>query len=119
MEDRCESFRRESADLHNRNIELVKKHQYLKENAAALRITESRSRSIDEAAGSPMNERVPGFQDFTSPSKEGKKKRQLPIAPRRRPRAESAEEGEYVWVCGEEGGKMCVGVRRGMCVCDV
>ena len=100
LEDRCESFKKESSDLHTRNIELVKKHQYLKENAAAMRIVGSRSRSAtDEAAGSPMNERAPGFQDFTSPSKGGKKKRQLPIAPRRRPRAESAEDGKKcVWV---------------------
>lgn len=98
LEERCESFKRESSDLHNRNIELVKKHQYLKETAAALRISESRSRSTEDASGSPLNERAPGFQDFTSPSKGGKKKRQLPIAPRRRPRAESTEEGTVMCV---------------------
>ena len=51
-------------------------------------------RSAEEIAESPITKHAPGFQDFTSPLK-GKKKRQLPIAPRRRGRAASGEdEGE-------------------------
>ena len=55
-------------------------------------------RSAEEVAESPITTRAPGFQDFTSPLK-GKKKRQLPIAPRRRGRAASGEDE------GEEWGK--------------
>ena len=55
-------------------------------------------RSAEEIAESPITKRAPGFQDFTSPLK-GKKKRQLPIAPRRRGRAASGEDE------GEDGGR--------------
>lgn len=55
-------------------------------------------RSAEEIAESPITKRAPGFQDFTSPLK-GKKKRQLPIAPRRRGRAASGEDE------GENGGR--------------
>ena len=95
LEERCESFKKESTDLHNRNVELVKKHQILKEVSTRQR-ADSRTKLAEESAGSPAMERAPGFQDFMSPQKDERKKRQLPIAPRRRPRAESAEDGTYM-----------------------
>ena len=57
-------------------------------------------RSAEEIAESPITTRAPGFQDFTSPLK-GKKKRQLPIAPRRRGRAASGEDEGEEWGRGE------------------
>ncbi|XP_064389580.1 C-Jun-amino-terminal kinase-interacting protein 4-like isoform X2 [Halichondria panicea] len=93
LEDRCESFKKESSDLHNRNIDLVKKHQVLKKESTLKRDrSDSRTKSTDEVPASPLTNRAPGFQDFMSPQQDSKKKRQLPIAPRRRPRAESADE---------------------------
>ena len=108
LEDRCESFKKESSDLHNRNIDLVKKHQVLKKESTLKRDrSDSRTKSTDEVPASPLTNRAPGFQDFMSPQQDSKKKRQLPIAPRRRPRAESADEGEfiYMWysVCQSSG----------------
>ena len=46
-----------------------------------------------EAAESPVT-KIGGFQDFVAPLKAGKKKRQLPIAPRLRDRATSQDEPE-------------------------
>ena len=57
-------------------------------------------RSAEEIAESPITKHAPGFQDFTSPLK-GKKKRQLPIAPRRRGRAASGEDEGEEWGRGE------------------
>ena len=51
------------------------------------------SRSLDEMAESPRTKRVPGFEDFLVSTKTGKKKRQLPIAPRRRARASTGDDG--------------------------
>ncbi len=97
LEERCESFKKESSDLHNRNIDLVKKHQVLKKESTLKRDrSDSRNKFSDEVPASPLTNRAPGFQDFMSPQQDGKKKRQLPIAPRRRPRAESADEGEHM-----------------------
>ena len=47
---------------------------------------------MDDGAESPK--RPLGFQDFMTPSKTGRKKRTLPIAPQRRNRGEGEEEGE-------------------------
>ncbi len=69
----------------------------MKLNAVA-KLAEVRSRSSEDSnAESPVTPHAPGFQDFTSPPKgaDSKKKRQLPIAPRRKARAASGEgEGE-------------------------
>ena len=54
------------------------------------------SKLLEEGVESPK--RPPGFQDFTAPIRTGKKKRQLPIAPRRRSGGEGEEEGEYMYM---------------------
>lgn len=49
------------------------------------------SKSTEEGEDS---KRPLGFQDFMAPAKSGRKKRTLPIAPKRRNREEGEEDGE-------------------------
>ena len=86
MQTHANGTYKHSLYTHHPPTQLVKdfhsKIEVIKENAAA-KIVEART-----LADSPSTPRAPGFLDFTSPSKgAAKKKRQLPIAPRRRPRA--------------------------------
>ena len=85
-------------------VQLIKNYQTqmetLKQSAA--RRAEARSKSSEDYhSESPGTPRAPGFLDFTSPpkGKDSKKKRQLPIAPRRKGRTASGEgEGRMVGV---------------------
>ena len=53
------------------------------------------SKSLEEVAESPVAKQAPGFADFISPPKDSKKKRHLPIAPGRRGRAMSGDDGSF------------------------
>ncbi len=50
LEERCESFKK---DLHNRNIDLVKKHQVLKKESTLKR--DSRTKLFDEVPAFPLS----------------------------------------------------------------
>ena len=70
---------------------------------SAARRAEARSKSSEDYhSDSPATPRAPGFMDFMAPPKgqEGKKKRQLPIAPRRKGRTASGEGEGKCWVKG-------------------
>ncbi len=63
LEERCESFKK---DLHNRNIDLVKKHQVLKKESALKR--DSRTKLFDEVPAFPL-----------SPNKTARRKDSCPL----------------------------------------
>jgi septal ring factor EnvC (AmiA/AmiB activator) len=97
LEEKCEEILREKKELHDKNIGLIKKFHGQMESfkeSATLRLAEARNKAVDDGAESPK--RPLGFQDFMTPSKTGRKKRTLPIAPQRRNRGEGEEEDEVL-----------------------